>query len=60
MNRDNKRLEYKKGKTVKTQSTFPNKDFGGDGDQVYVVNSTGTFLCIKINGRWYKQQLTLI
>ena len=60
MDRNERRLDNKKSKITKLSTQFPTKNEGGNGDIVYVKHSTGVFLCVKIDGRWYKEELELV
>ena len=36
----------------RSRKSFPSKNDGRDGDKVSVVNSSGTWECTKVRGRW--------
>lgn len=42
---------------ARSRKSFPAKNEGRDGDLVSVINSTGTWTCQKVRGRWRKSKL---
>ena len=42
---------------LSVRQSIPISDEGFDGDQVIVSDSSGSFIYIKVNGRWMKSQL---
>ena len=42
---------------LSVRQSAPISEEGFDGDQVVVSDSSGSFVYIKINGRWMKSQL---
>ena len=42
---------------LSVRQSIPISDEGFDGDQVLVSDSSGSFVFIKVNGRWMKSQL---
>ena len=42
---------------LSVRQSVPISDEGFDGDQVLVSDSSGSFVFIKVNGRWMKSQL---
>jgi len=42
---------------INVQSTPPSTRNGEDGDRIVVDNDSGSFLYIKVGGRWLKSQL---